>query len=556
MDGSKIVSPSFKYSSNTSEYYLTSDSWSSMVVINRENCEVSVDNKNLQGKIKESYGFLGIFHLKNASYVVSITDVRYVASINDCLILMISNVDFLPLTTLKDPEVDKFTEFIKSNYFYFSYEFDLTAKFQCKKFMRNTSTWESSDTKYFWNYHLTEAFRNAMANELILPVISGFVQIEQVQIEGISVDFGIISRRDHRRAGTRFHTRGVDSEGNAANFVETEQVLGWNEDGKYRLHSYIQVRGSVPVVWTQNPNLAWTPPIRITDINSGTKHISELINHYKQLAIINLVDKKGSQLNLGNSYQQLANEVSECLYFWFDFHAECRGLKYENLSNLVDLVKDLLDSYEWDESIISDFKIINNGNVVKSQSGVFRVNCVDCLDRTNVVQSLFGRYILHKQLAGIVHKKSSDPLGIFPENLEFCFRNFWTNNADVLSEVYTGTPAQKTDFTRTGKRTFKGAVLDLKCGVKRYVINNFLDGSRKTMVDVFLGKSSPSKIRKSHKYSNIVTFVFLLIFVYIICHLMALKVSDGWSYYLMFFINLGIFYKLSPVFGRKFVESP
>ena len=29
-----------------------------------------------------------------------------------------------------------------------------------------------------------------------------------------------------------------------------------------------------------------------------------------------------------------------------------------------------------------------------NQEGIFRVNCMDCLDRTNVVQSLFARGIL------------------------------------------------------------------------------------------------------------------------------------------------------------------
>jgi hypothetical protein len=33
------------------------------------------------------------------------------------------------------------------------------------------------------------------------------------------------------------------------------------------------------------------------------------------------------------------------------------------------------------------------------QEGVFRVNCVDCLDRTNVVQGLLGRHALEGLLA-------------------------------------------------------------------------------------------------------------------------------------------------------------
>lgn len=60
--------------------------------------------------------------------------------------------------------------------------------------------------------------------------------------------------------------------------------------------------------------------------------------------------------------------------------------------------------------------------------------------------------------------------------LETAFRNAWTDNADALSILYTGTPALKTDFTRTGKRTHKGAIDDGKNSMHRYYINNFTDG--------------------------------------------------------------------------------
>ena len=46
------------------------------------------------------------------------------------------------------------------------------------------------------------------------------------------------------------------------------------------------------------------------------------------------------------------------------------------------------------------------------------------------------------------------PFEKFPEPLEEVFREGWTNNADIMSYLYTGTPALKTDFTRTGKRTY------------------------------------------------------------------------------------------------------
>lgn len=46
-------------------------------------------------------------------------------------------------------------------------------------------------------------------------------------------EFIIISRRDKRRVGMRFMSRGVDSEGNASNFAQTEQIFNLdNNTGK------------------------------------------------------------------------------------------------------------------------------------------------------------------------------------------------------------------------------------------------------------------------------------------------------------------------------------
>jgi hypothetical protein len=84
---------------------------------------------------------------------------------------------------------------------------------------------------------------------------------------------------------------------------------------------------------------------------------------------------------------------------------------------------------------------------------------MDCLDRTNVVQGVYSRFIAHHQLCKLNlvdlprNNSKLSAFEKFPPQLEEVFRHGWTNNADVLSYLYTGTPALKTDFTRTGKRT-------------------------------------------------------------------------------------------------------
>ena len=81
------------------------------------------------------------------------------------------------------------------------------------------------------------------------------------------------------------------------------------------------------------------------------------------------------------------------------------------------------------------------------------------------------------------------PFEEFPvQEMEHAYRNIWTDNADALSLLYTGTPALKTDFTRTGKRSIWGAIDDGKHAVIRYYINNFTDGYNHDCLDLSQGK--------------------------------------------------------------------
>lgn len=44
------------------------------------------------------------------------------------------------------------------------------------------------------------------------------------------------------------------------------------------------------------------------------------------------------------------------------------------------------------------FLVDADGKVLLNQDGTFRSNCMDCLDRTNVIQSLLARRALQSQL--------------------------------------------------------------------------------------------------------------------------------------------------------------
>jgi hypothetical protein len=60
------------------------------------------------------------------------------------------------------------------------------------------------------------------ADDFIMPIISGYIQISSFEIKDVELSYIIISRKDHRRSGTRFNSRGLNLDGNISNFVETE----------------------------------------------------------------------------------------------------------------------------------------------------------------------------------------------------------------------------------------------------------------------------------------------------------------------------------------------
>jgi hypothetical protein len=124
-------------------------------------------------------------------------------------------------------------------------------------------------------------------------------------------------------------------------------------------------------------------------------------------------------------------------YVWFDFHKECRKMRYDRLSHLLDGVSRTLGT-------IGYFERDKEGHAVRLQRGVVRTNCMDNLDRTNVVQSLFGRWFV-VECMGL---RSVSVLDSGSAEFESVFKAMWADNADVMSILYSGTGALKTDFTR------------------------------------------------------------------------------------------------------------
>ena len=382
----------------------------------------------------------------------------------------------------------------------------------------------------------------------ILPVMFGMLRVTPAKIKGTSFTFALITRRSRFRGGTRYFSRGIDQDGHVSNYNETEQIVVLNDvtgaptgyaggqgmqNGKVgggstnetQIMSYVQTRGSVPVYWAEINNLHYTPKLQIrgveTAVDAARKHFSEQIRLYGENYLVNLVNQRGREERVKKAYEQmvriLVNSPEESVdadrrtdekfrdiepgsqrqkmdklhYVYFDFHNETKGLKWHRAELLLDELMDGLRKGQYFRGIEMPGKSDGALEARSHQSAVVRTNCMDCLDRTNVVQSMLGRWAITQQLvdAGVMQpgeRSSDDP------TFEHLFRNMWADNADVVSNSYSGTGALKTDYTRTGNRTKAGMAQDLNHSITRYVRNNFLDGHRQDGFDVFLGTYLPS----------------------------------------------------------------
>jgi hypothetical protein len=85
----------------------------------------------------------------------------------------------------------------------------------------------------------------------------------------------LISRRSRFRAGTRYFRRGIDLEGHVANFNETEQILlleghptsvPISHDNYAAKFSFVQIRGSIPVFWSEINTLRYIPDLQVMEL--------------------------------------------------------------------------------------------------------------------------------------------------------------------------------------------------------------------------------------------------------------------------------------------------
>lgn len=392
---------------------------------------------------------------------------------------------------------------LHSGNFLFAYQWDLTRRLQSQWETREKdgqrAFWETADDRFFWNRYLQSRLIDLTSPQqdfspYILPIMYGTFDLRPTLVHGRYMHLCLISRRSRFRAGTRYFRRGIDKDGQVANFNETEQIVllesptpGLADTNVIAKLSFVQIRGSVPVFWAEVNTLRYKPDLQIMDLQETAdamrRHLQEQVDKYGEQALVSLVNQKGYEKPVKEAYERFMAELNmpNVRYEYFDFHTECSKMRWDRISILIERIQDDLERQEY-------FHLgANEEKPLKQQTGTVRTNCMDNLDRTNVVQATIAKWTLNQQLRdlGIL----SENAGIDDyESFSKDFREMWAEHADAIATAYGGSGALKSDFTRTGKRTRKGLLEDGIKSTMRYIKNNFFDGARQDGFDLVTGQ--------------------------------------------------------------------
>ncbi|KAG8230623.1 hypothetical protein J437_LFUL004535 [Ladona fulva] len=285
--------------------------------------------------------------------------------------------------------------------------------------------------KFVWNSYLLSQIEGRLHPDWILYVVHGFVGQSNISVFGRPIYVTLIARRSNKYAGTRFLKRGANFDGDVANEVETEQMVhdsGVSSLVKSRFSSFVQMRGSVPAHWCQDVSKMVPKPaisFNISDpyCETAGKHFSDLLGRYgSPIIVLNLVkkrEKKRHESALSEEFKASVDYLNQFLppehqisYLSFDMarknkmkeanvmaHLARKAYKAVCKVGIFQSPPPLKRGGQWETpGLLAPSGHHSTACAPLLQTGIVRVNCVDCLDRTNTAQFALGKCALGLQV--------------------------------------------------------------------------------------------------------------------------------------------------------------
>ena len=523
-------------------------------VVKSENPEIL--KEKIIYSTQKAKAILGIINIKNTNFILYITSSEKVGQFKDQDVFRITEVDFFEISDPKkqrinNQEISDLKDGIKKLLklgFYYSFGVDLTSSQQYQsriltdlksgmkqifkkdsidgnyinnmnqaqnfykmnirrentnKYGINENIEESlkqiyltSCEKYFFNKNLYKKFLDPTSNNpidpcFIIPIICGYFGTFSYEIDGSTLYFTLISRRSQNHCGTRYNTRGINDDGHVANFCESEQIVIY----KNNILSFSQLRGSVPVFFQQIGLRAATDITRNRNltIEAFSKHLAEMREDYPLIYFIDLLNqkKKGEALIIANFEKQIkfrkGNKTFR--YYYFDMQNQCPRDDYSKIDYLMQCVETPINVFQFFSEDLSTHEIL------KQQKGTTRTNCLDCLDRTNVIQTRISWLVLQKMLYYLnlnvqnIFDKEEKFFSLTNNKFKENFKDLWAENGDEISIQYAGTASTITTVTKTGGHNLMGLIQHGIATVSRIYQGSFEDYFKQECIDTFLQKN-------------------------------------------------------------------
>lgn len=510
-----------------------------------------------------AYGIVGFVRFLEGYYIVLITKRRKMADIGGHSIYKVEDTSmiYIPNDSVRVTHPDEaryvriFQNVDLSSNFYFSYSYDLSHSLQYNltllqmpcdpgdsEELHTGGRQDSFDifeeeglptqvvhgfsnepyAKYVWNVRLLEKVKDIVHPDWLLYIIHGFCGQSKLLIYGRPVYVTLIARRSSRFAGTRFLKRGANCEGDVANEVETEQIIHDASVMSLTAGSFsscVQVRGSVPLHWSQDiSTMMPKPPIRLDQADPyahvAALHFDQMLQRFgSPIIILNLVKKREKRKHEKILSEELYPAVTNLNQFLPPEH----GIEYiawdmarytkSKLCNVLDRLSMIAENVVKRTGFFvnrPDFychtlrpderwgdlggKVTRNGRL---QTGVLRTNCVDCLDRTNTAQFMVGKCALAYQLyaLGMIDK----PKLQFDTDCVRLFEELYEDHGDTLSLQYGGSQLVHRVKTYRKIAPWTQHSKDIMQTLSRYYSNAFSDADRQDAINLFLQVFQPSE---------------------------------------------------------------
>ncbi|KAH9834386.1 SacI homology domain-containing protein [Rhodofomes roseus] len=500
------------------------------------------------GRARVFFGIAGFVQFTAGWYMIVISKRSVVALLGGHYVYHCESTDILPVCFShkidKPAEEQRLMNIFKhvdmSKNFYFSYTYDLTSTLQhnlTRTGLPPHRRWMLND-RFAWNNHLlTSPFNDgkspASKNHWLLPLIHGHVDQAKLTVLGRVIFITLIARRSRHHAGARYLKRGVNDEGNVANEVETEQIVSETlttpfyypaqrtPDGEHQgrrpspnFTSYVQYRGSIPVYWAQETNsMSPKPPIEISVMDpfytAASRHFADLFARYgAPLMLLNLIKKREPvprENKLGIEYQQCVEYLNQFLppqkhmiYRAWDMSRAYKEKTQDVIGVLEDIAEESIQttgffhsgpepfSHALDiEAQESDAPGRSWRSTMLLQNGICRTNCVDCLDRTNAAQFVFGKRALGHQLyaLGVV----DSPNLAFDSDAVNMLTEMYHDHGDSLALQYTGSALVNRVETYRRMPHWNSHSRDIIENLRRFYANSLLDADKQAAINLFLG---------------------------------------------------------------------